>query len=1237
LLVAQTTLSYNDIRKCGNCYQAEKVESSKTGSSNHHLKTIVRKIDLNNNLHYRYIMNQTKSPKIKSKPMLMSNIRTSKFQGFDFYHTISSRANWEKQGHKYIMPQQKAFDTATDEDVLLVRDEGRGKSYGSMPFEDLEKIYKQNHYLYEILKDERKFYMDIEFPYENDEQATHKLGLIFKLVRDCFAECGIETGYKRKRDFFSKNIGVGEAGGFKDIKKFSSHLIMNDGNYFKSYSDINKFAKYMRQTIDENEDLHDLIFETDQQRNYAIDFGVYTKNRLFKLPYQSKPKSSRIQKPPAKTPDDLEKILISNPVKSNLVDVSKLTLKTEKKSYQVKNKAGKVIGKNIPSNVADFLEAFKKDLPDECPIPDGEPDSGSLEYVVASIHNSKAVNWDTFCAVGMAIKRASGGNGFQLWVEWTRKGGWNLNITEMSGMWGRFTTEGYGYSTLLNLAKLCNPNLIAQHPTGMLFELKKHTYTRVVNKRYLNENDFNLKQYDRAVKTGEDLYNKETHKFNYKAEHVDNEVSYIKSPMGTGKSFNIHQIQKDYNRIVYLSSKRAFATAMGKEFEKDGFKNYIDLTISERYNCPKIIISLESFHQINPDDIDLLIIDESESIFNIIGSHTLQVKGEGLNNLLVFEKAVRTARKVLVMDAFLSKRSMNAVDTIRPRCQSALTINEWKPPKRTAKRCKDKAAMWLELKKCLEAGERCCVVSGSKKYAIHLVDMAIKAGLVKGELDDDGIYREKDDVKLYHSSNPLDLATNVNEEWSKCKLLLYSPTITCGISYDNPDEHFDRLFVYMPNIFSACFRDAVQALKRVRHFKNDELFFCLNTQGNYNKDMSPVYFDKVKELIYNYKTKIFSDDEHYISLQAKNLKGDYRTLKDWVSEARIYNILEANISGIYIEIVCSKYFALENIEIKGLSTAPKNYEMPEFELKDAFTFEEAKELAKKIPLADITQKREKGDRLTLEEYWAGIYYNFYESVEHHDKMPLYWDYYIKMGSEERSHYYSTIKFHKVIHQNSIDEIYKKQDSMKILELNNFHDERYQHLYNMFNKLGFIEDNKLNYKKEFMKEDLEPLLKEYESLRMNGGIKAFNQLLKHGSIREWSAAEDTNAEMDTDKIYIMIKHLAYDLLGLACGQVNRKKKRVMVDGKKKQKFFGVFKFSPLKHHIYELDEVGEPKRDDKGKCVIKEIVELDVMSIAHSNFEEPLDISPKDWFNDSGNGSNEEEEELCELADLEVGW
>lgn len=1125
--------------------------------------------------------------KQKSQPILMSNIKAEKFNGYDFYHTICSKAKWEAKGNQYTSPQEKSFEKAKETDIRLCIKNEKGSAYGSMPFEELNKIYIENHYLYEILKEERKFYLDIEFPYITEEESAKKLGLIFKLIKRCFADVGIDTSYKRKRDFFSKNIGVGEQGSFKDISKFSSHMVLNNGVYFKSVFDINKFARYMKQTINDEEVFHDLIFETDRARDYAIDFGVYTKNRLFKLPYQSKPNSNRIQKPAPKTPDTLESCLISHLDKTECVDVSKLVLRTEQKTYSVKNKSGRVIGHNISNNVAEFLELYKEALPDECPIPEGDVDSGSLEYVVKSIYNGKGVRFPCFCAVGMAIKRASGGNGFDMWLDWCEKRGRKTpsSIAEMRGLWGRFSVDrGYGFSTLLNMAKLCNPNLISQHPYRVLFDMPHFSKKNVVNKKYLEVQDFNLSE----------------------------EVSFIKSPMGTGKSFNIHQIQKEYRKIIYLSSKRAFASAMGKEFEEDGFSNYIDLTIAERFDCNKLIISLESFHQINPNNIDLLIIDESESIFNIIGSHTLQVKGEGLNNLIVFEKAIRTAKKVLVMDAFLSKRSFNVINTIRPNASSMLTINEWKPPKRTATLCDSKDTMWIKLRDCLNAGERCVVVSGSKKFAIHLVANAINTGLIEGEINQDGIL-EGSNAKLYHSGCPLDLTCKVNEEWSKCKLLCYSPTITCGVSYDNPDALFDRLFVYMPNKFSACFRDATQALKRVRHFTKSEIFVCLNTKGNYNMDMSPVYFDKVKELIYTYKPQIFTDEKHYISLQNTKVE-EYQPLKNWVSEARIYNILEQNISGIYLEHVAKEYLTIENVEITQRAKKPKKYDMPEFEVRDAFTWKEVCELD--YSMLDINRKKEFNEHLTIEEYFFALADGFKQTlksdVEEFQK-ELYWNYYIK-ESVSRSHYYSTIKFNKVIQQKAIEEMYEKTDSKKILELNNFYDERYSHLYKMFKTIQIItDDNKLDFSKEFTKEDLKPLLEDYEGLRTKGGLKSFNQLLKHNSIRDWAKKDED--VMDIDKMYIMVKHLAEDLLGVKSGQVKQKKKRMMVDGKKKQVFIGVFKFASKEVKIIKDEDT-------------EEVVSLNVLDVAHEDFEKELDLKPSDWFqNDSGITSEEDCEDI----------
>ena len=83
----------------------------------------------------------------------MSNIRSTKFCGYNFYHTICSKSKWEDKGNTYASPQQKALDEASNSDILLCIKNDKGSSYGSMPYDELNNIYTENHYLYEILKE----------------------------------------------------------------------------------------------------------------------------------------------------------------------------------------------------------------------------------------------------------------------------------------------------------------------------------------------------------------------------------------------------------------------------------------------------------------------------------------------------------------------------------------------------------------------------------------------------------------------------------------------------------------------------------------------------------------------------------------------------------------------------------------------------------------------------------------------------------------------------------------------------------------------------------------------------------------------------------------------------------------------------------------------------------------------------------------------------------------------------
>ena len=107
--------------------------------------------------------------------------------------------------------------------------------------------------------------------------------------------------------------------------------------------------------------------------------------------------------------------------------------------------------------------------------------------------------------------------------------------------------------------------------------------------------------------------------------------------MGSGKSYGIHSLPENTS-CIFLSSRQAFANSQSADFENDGFVNYLD--DETNFYEDRIIISLESIHYLKRTDYDYLIIDESESIFNIISSQTL-IKGNFKECIKKFELLIK--------------------------------------------------------------------------------------------------------------------------------------------------------------------------------------------------------------------------------------------------------------------------------------------------------------------------------------------------------------------------------------------------------------------------------------------------------------------------------------------------------------------------------------------------------------------------------------------------------------------
>lgn len=802
-----------------------------------------------------------------NKPYLKSNNELNS----KFYYTVKSKAN---AGDDYYSPQQAALDDKKNvDDVVMVKEtelkQGKkGKSYGIMCMSQLDLCYKSNHHLYELLSEERKLYLDIEYPNMNDEVENKKVMIkVINLLIKGLRKIGI-TEVNAYDFLFTKTTGEGEQGTFKNVSKMSYHIVLDNGYYFKSIMDIKKFMYYIYELAADNEEYKCLFPST----GFVIDMNVYTKNRLFKLPYQSKVGSPRVHTPLKK--------------KHNNLNVSKWLCGmyiNDAKYYNVSNievkglcENKKVVGNDGRTYTG---EAWKLDTLKEylTLLPKGKVINkkiNSLDDLVMSIYNGPEItSYQIFTAVGMAIHRATQGSndGLKLWCKWTNQYS-NTPLSVLNNYYSKFDfNKGYGYSTLKMLASQCNPQVMNNDNTDKLFVIDTNIETKKINERFIGNNK-------------EQVYNLD--KYN---------TIYVKSPMGTGKSYELHKIFNSkctrdfhvYPRIIYLSSRRAFASSMSDEFQKEGFKNYLDADFSGYEN--RVIISPESLFKLKIDTCDLLVIDESESIFKIISSPTLQNE-HFITNTERLMKLITYSYKVVVMDAFLQQRTFDAVQDIRLDNNAILWINEHKPEERELKTYNNREEMLKTITKKLSEGKKCVFVAGNRELAKQYISTL------------DSKYK----VQFYSRDNKLPTKCNVNALWSQCDLLVYTPTITCGISFTL--EYFDELFMYISNVGSCIARDLIQASKRIRKFKNNNIHFCLtNNVIGLDRDLMPMDYKEIETNIIDVKRAIFNNSDN--------------NANDWLIKCHIHNLVEEHISRLQCDKLFKRYFEQENI--KGFDKAIK--------------------------------------------------------------------------------------------------------------------------------------------------------------------------------------------------------------------------------------------------------------------------------------------------------------------------
>ena len=174
------------------------------------------------------------------------------------------------------------------------------------------------------------------------------------------------------------------------------------------------------------------------------------------------------------------------------------------------------------------------------------------------------------------------------------------------------------------------------------------------------------------------------------------------------------------------------------------------------------------------------------------------------------------------------------------------------------------------------------------------------------------MYSGESDANVRHD------LTDVNTNWKKYQVILYTTTITVGINFE--ELHFDRLFVY-GSCVSSPVRDIFQATMRVRHLSEDRMYVYM--QGHYFlKDRTQIQ-KKLGQIWNKVKCGTTPIDAYCMK---HNQMGIWKVMKDgnvgrplytqdWLSFNHICNVEEENRSKLEYKKIFKAYLDRCNYRI----------------------------------------------------------------------------------------------------------------------------------------------------------------------------------------------------------------------------------------------------------------------------------------------------------------------------------
>ena len=426
-------------------------------------------------------------------------------------------------------------------------------------------------------------------------------------------------------------------------------------------------------------------------------------------------------------------------------------------------------------------------------------------------------------------------------------------------------------------------------------------------------------------------------------EFTDNNFLVIKSPMGSGKTYQLREYIKmkgKNKKIIILTPRVTLANEfMFKIFEGLGFKIYNDKTL-DIINCEKLIIQVDSLHRMYKTGeniislFDWVILDELEMLFN----RMTEIEEKHSNECFIYlNTLLKSCSKVIALDGQLTQNSLNilsnAVNKIPYVVRNAFNKNENVLCNIS---CQVKSLEMLKLNKMLidlekevEQNKKIFVVCNVKERALNIFDNLSKKYPNKKIycLHGDTLQSEKE--RLFFN-----LSKNIIEY----DVFITTSVLLAGNSIDPIEinkikyNHFDKCYVFIGDNTDDAF-SIHQMIRRVRCLNEKIINVNITVSGYeeifYNICSIKEYIRRTQQFLKKSKnaTQIFDlsnsfdYNEFGVIIQNKSLRTDLFTRSKYLQMNRngcFFSIFHALClqTGYKTNIITDEIKEKENILVE---------------------------------------------------------------------------------------------------------------------------------------------------------------------------------------------------------------------------------------------------------------------------------------------------------------------------------